>query len=55
MDANRFSPASHIDPVYAQTLKEATKAGVMPLVYQAKVSPAGIQVMRPLPFSLGRD
>ena len=51
MDANRFSPASHIDPTYSEALLNATKAGVTVLVYQAEVSPMGIQVVRPLPFS----
>lgn len=52
MDADRFSPASHIDPVYAKALEEAKNAGVMLLVYQARVSPEGIDVVRSLPFSL---
>lgn len=51
MDADRFTPASHIDPVYAETLRQACEAGVIILVYQAEVSPQGIQVVRTLPFS----
>lgn len=52
MDADQFSPASHIDSVYGGALLQAAKAGVMVLVYQAEVSPEGINVVRPLPYSL---
>lgn len=51
MDADRFSPATHIDPTYSATLKSAAKSGVMVLAYQAEVSPDGIQVVRSLPHS----
>lgn len=50
MDAAQFAPASHIDSVYGDTLQKAADAGVMVLVYQAKVSPTGIEVVRPLPI-----
>lgn len=52
MDAERFSPATHIDAIYGAALQQAAAAGVMVLVYQAEVSPQGIDVVRPLPFSL---
>ncbi len=52
MDADRFSPASHIDLIYGKALQQAAEAGVMVLVYQAEVSPEGINVVRPLPYSL---
>jgi sugar fermentation stimulation protein A len=52
MDANRFRPAVEIDPVYSGALKEAFDAGVMVLVYQAEVSPIGIEVVRSLPFEV---
>jgi sugar fermentation stimulation protein A len=52
MDADRFSPASHIDSIYGHALLQAAEAGVMVLVYQAEVSPDGIDVVRPLPYSL---
>lgn len=52
MDAERFSPATHIDAIYGAALRQAAAAGVMVLVYQAEVSPQGIDVVRPLPFSL---
>lgn len=51
-DADHFKPASHIDSVYSKALTEAHDAGVMVLVYQANVSPAGIEVVRKLPFEL---
>jgi len=51
MDADKFSPAAHIDKVYTKTLKQAAVSGVDILVYQAEVSPTGIQVVRSLPFS----
>lgn len=49
MDADRFSPASHIDPVYSKALQEAAAAGVMVLAYQAEVTPVKIQIARALP------
>ncbi len=52
MDADRFSPASQIDSVYGEALLKAAEAGVMLLVYQAEVSPEGIDIVRPLPYSL---
>lgn len=55
MDADRFTPATHIDSVYGETLLQAAKAGVMVLVYQAEVSPNGIEVVRQLPYSLGQN
>lgn len=50
-DASRFAPATHIDPTYSRALDEAMAAGVRVLIYQARVSPAGIDVTRPLPYS----
>lgn len=52
MDADRFFPASHIDSIYGDALLKAAEAGVMVLVYQAEVSPFGINIVRPLPYSL---
>jgi len=52
MDADRFTPAAHIDSVYAETIEQAAKAGVMVLVYQAEVSPEGIEVIQSLPHSI---
>ena len=50
MDADKFTPAAHIDPVYARTMALAAEAGVKILVYQAEVNPTGIEVVRPLPL-----
>lgn len=52
MDADKFFPASHIDPIYGEALLKAAEAGVMVLVYQAEVSPLGIEIVRSLPYSL---
>lgn len=52
MDADRFFPATHIDPIYGEALLKAADAGVMILVYQAEVSPFGINIVRSLPYSL---
>jgi sugar fermentation stimulation protein A len=51
-DADRFAPASHIDLTYSETLSQAAAEGVKILVYQAEVSPQGIDIIQPLPFSL---
>ena len=53
MDATHFEPAAAIDPLYADTLAKAAKSGVEILVYQAEVSPEAIEVVTPLPFTLG--
>lgn len=52
MDADRFSPAAHIDPLYSDTLLQAAEAGVLLLVYQAEVSPEDIKIVGSLPCSL---
>ena len=52
MDADRFSPAGHIDPLYSRTLQLAADKGVSILAYQALVSPEGIEVARKLPCEL---
>jgi sugar fermentation stimulation protein A len=52
MDAERFAPAVKIDPVYSLALRQALAAGVRVLVYQARVSPDGIEVVRPLPLCM---
>jgi sugar fermentation stimulation protein A len=48
-DADRFAPATHIDPIYGKALSQAIASGVRVLIYQARVSPQGIQVIRSLP------
>lgn len=51
-DCDSFRPASHIDPLYSKTLQEAAARGVMILAYQARVSPASIEITRRLPCHL---
>jgi len=52
MDADRFAPASHIDSIYAKTLKEAATRGVMVLAYQADVNPETIIIKHSLPLHI---
>lgn len=52
MDADRFTPASHIDPGYGAALKNAVESGVTMLVYQACVTPEAIEVVRSLPWDV---
>lgn len=51
-DVNSFSPAEHIDPVYAELLREAESKGVEVLVYQTKLTPTAVLVERSLPYEL---
>ncbi len=51
-DADCFSPAAHIDPLYAETLAKVAAEGVMVLAYQADVSPEKIRVARKLPVRM---
>ncbi len=52
LDSSRFAPAAAIDPIYAATLAEVQRAGVMVLAYQAEVTPASIEVVGSLPVEL---
>lgn len=52
-DADRFAPAMHIDPLYAETLSEVAAEGVLVLAYQADVSPKEIKISRRLPVKTG--
>jgi sugar fermentation stimulation protein A len=54
-DADRFSPAAHIDPSYAQALRRAQEAGVNIVAYRARVSPEEIYLDTPLPVVLEED
>ncbi len=51
VDGYAFMPAAHIDPLYAETLRNAMSRGVQLLVYQAEVSPEGIEVGKSLPIN----
>ncbi len=52
-DAERFQPAADIDSRYAATLRAVQAAGVLVLAYQARVTPAAIELVRSLPVELG--
>jgi len=52
-DVDYFSPAEHIDPGYAQALREVADQGVEVLAYGAALSPEAIVVVRKLPVRLG--
>lgn len=49
-DAQRFAPAAHIDPVYAERFRWARGEGVAVCVVQARVSPQAIVLEKFLPF-----
>ncbi len=51
-DADRFKPAVHIDPIYAETLAEVSKKGVQILAYQAEVLPESIIIKKSIPCFL---
>lgn len=51
-DAEVFSPAGHIDPLYAETLEKVEKMGVLVLAYQADVDPQSIIVAGKLPVEI---
>jgi sugar fermentation stimulation protein A len=48
----RVSAAGAIDPAYREALASAQAAGVEVLAWRAAVSPAGLTLEQPLPFSL---
>jgi sugar fermentation stimulation protein A len=48
----RFSPARHIDPQYAQLLNEAQKQGVEVLAYKAELSADNMTLRSALPVTL---
>ena len=52
MDATRFEPASHIDPVYSEELKKAYENGVEILAYDVNIDTKGIAINRSMPFKL---
>jgi len=51
-DAEIFSPAAAIDPLYARTLAEVVGQGVMALACRARVSPNAIRIDVRLPVRL---
>ncbi|MBU0479539.1 MAG: DNA/RNA nuclease SfsA [Proteobacteria bacterium] len=53
-DADRFTPAADIDPLYTSTLAEASDHGVLILACRAAVRPLSIIVHSQLPVELPR-
>jgi sugar fermentation stimulation protein A len=51
-DGTSFKPAAHIDPVYADSLREAYEKGVEILVYQAEVKPDSIKLKSEILWAL---
>ncbi len=52
MDAEAFHPADRIDPEYGIALRAAVDAGVEIMVYDVRMDLDGIELRRPLPWSL---
>lgn len=52
MDCASFSPAADIDPVYADSFRKATDAGVEALCYDCKITTEEISLRQPLTLSL---
>lgn len=52
-DAERFEPATDIDPEYARLLERALAAGVEAYALSAQIGKGGVTLHRVLPFSLG--
>lgn len=46
----QVSPAHHLDPTYGALVSEAMAMGVECLAWRADISPAGMQLVEPLPF-----
>lgn len=51
-DVQSFTPAASIDPVYAETLRQALARGVEAVAYRAEVTPNAIRLATPLPVEL---
>lgn len=49
-DTEDFDLDAATDPLYSQAAQDAFQAGVVPLVYQARLSETSITLQRPLPF-----
>ncbi len=52
IDVDTFGPAKAIDPIYAETLKEAYEQGVEIIPLMVKVTPEEIVLLKELPFEL---
>ncbi len=51
-DVTGFRPAHEIDPVYAETLKQAIAAGVEALAWAARLTPEAVVLRQPLSIQL---
>ncbi len=54
MDADTFSPAVHIDPVYARTLTETLACGVELVIKDTVIDTGKVMLNRSVPFDPGR-
>lgn len=52
MDADRFSPADHIDPAYGKGLRHGVEQGVEVLVYDTVITPRSITIGNKVPCIL---
>jgi sugar fermentation stimulation protein A len=52
MDAREFSPADHIDALYAKTLREVVKKGVEIVAYDVDIDLKGIRLRNKIPCRL---
>lgn len=46
------TPAAHIDPEYAATMREAVNAGVEVIAYKARLSPSAAWIRNPVPVQI---
>jgi len=46
----QVSAAAHLDPLYAQLLREAVKKGVEVMAYRAEITPQQIRLVDSIPF-----
>lgn len=51
-DVTVFRPAAEIDPLYAETLKQAVAAGVEAIAWRAAITPSEVVLSQPLPVEL---
>ena len=51
-DADFFTPAAEIDPLYAETLSEVQAEGVQIVAYKADVRPGLITIKQKIPVRL---
>lgn len=52
MDALNFSPAAHIDEIYAEKLKKVCENGVKVMAWDTEINPAMVRIATPVPVLL---